>query len=66
MAKPVWQLKLQEKLDANPMCFMDKTPIVKHVKCLAPGEVQGKPIKLRHLTNYNCFNTCATCGKTIR
>ena len=66
MAKPVWQQKLQAKLDANPMCFVGQSSVVKHRACLAQSEKPGRKITLIYITNYNCFNTCAACGVTIR
>lgn len=66
MAKPVWQQRLQEKLDANPLCFVKGTVTVKHVACLDPSEKARKKVSLREVVNYNCFNTCAKCKVTVR
>lgn len=66
MAKPKWQQAIQRQLEASPMCFVKGTEIVKHVACLDPSETKGKQITLRYIANYNCFNTCAKCGKTVR
>jgi len=78
MAKPVWQQKLQAKLDSAPLVFVFATvpkgtpikdipdPQIKHIKCLAAGDKAGKKVTLRQITNYNCFNTCVTCGVTVR
>jgi len=66
MAKPVWQQKLQAKLDSKPLFFVGKTHVVKHEACLSPSEKKGKKVSLREIVNYNCFNTCATCQVTIR
>lgn len=65
MAKPIWQQKLQAKLDAAPMCFVHGSVVIKHVTCLDTSEKKGKMITLRLLVNYS-FNTCAACKHTIR
>lgn len=65
MAKPVWQQKLQEKLNNNPLCFVGKTHVVKHVSCLKAGEVKGRKVSLLAAVNYS-FNTCAECQVTVR
>ncbi len=68
MAKPVWQQKLQEKLDAEPLFFTKiggrETFRVKHEKCLDPEETKGKKVSLRELVNYN-LHTCAGCRKRV-
>lgn len=66
MAKPVWQVRLQEKLDAKPLVFVGKTSVVKHEACLSSDEKAGKKVTLRLVTNYNHFNTCASCGVEVR
>ena len=78
MATPKWQQKIKDQLAQKPMCFVHQSvpkgtpikdipaPVIKHVACLAEGEKAGKAITLRLIANYNCFNTCATCGQTVR
>lgn len=65
MAKPVWQQKLQAKLDAAPLYFVGNTHVVKHDTCLEPGDRRGRKVTLRYLTNYTGFNVCAKCKVAI-
>ena len=60
MAKPVWQQKLQAKLDADPLMFVKGTAIIYHERCFGPGEVKGKKVTLRQLVNFS-FHTCDRC-----
>lgn len=65
MAKPVWQQKLQAKLDANPLYYLnDSFGEVKCQRCLLPGE-KGKKVSLRYCVNY-LVNTCKVCGAAYR
>ena len=66
MPKPKWQQKIVEQLETNPMCFVGKTAVVKHVSCLDSSEKKGKMITLRLITNYSHFNKCAGCSKEVR
>jgi len=65
MPKPIWQQKLQAKLDSNPLFFRVE-PNFQHVikceKCFAPSEKKGKRVSLRECVNYS-FNTCSVCKK---
>lgn len=65
MAKPVWQQRLQDKLNSNPLCFVGDTHLVKHVSCLKQGESKGKKVTLRLAVNFS-FNTCAECKVSVR
>ena len=65
MAKPKWQEKLQAKLDADPLCFVGNTHHVRHVRCLSPGERQGRKVTLRGVVNFS-FNTCEACKGEVR
>jgi len=66
MAKPVWQQRLQARLDANPLYFGKGTAEdPSHtVTCKACGGA-GKRVTLRMLVNYS-FNTCKKCGYVCR
>lgn len=66
MAKPKWQQKIVDKLEADPMCFVSGTTTVKHVACLDPSEKKGRKVTLRLAVNYNVFHTCTKCGKSVR
>lgn len=69
MAKPVWQQKLQEKLDNHPLFWVrDAAKLnrgIKHEECMSPGEMKGKKVSLREVVNYS-FNTCCVCKVTVR
>lgn len=72
MSKPIWQQRLQEKLDKADLVFVRHPGAsadshhVKHRTCLAPQEKAGKKVTLRHLTNFSDFNTCIACKVTVR
>ena len=57
---PLWQQKLQAKLEADPLFFVQHTTIVLHERCFLPSEVKGKKITLRLLVNFS-FHTCDRC-----
>ncbi len=61
MAKPKWQVKLQDKLDASPLFIMDGGG-VKCAKC--KGDAKGKKLTLRQVVNYN-WKTCGGCKLTV-
>lgn len=71
MAKPVWQQKLQEKLDNRPLFWiLDPTTKlnkkIKHEGCMSPSsDIKGKRVSLREVVNYS-FNTCCVCKVTVR
>ena len=60
MSKPVWQQKLQDKLDRDPLYFVKGTAIIYHERCFTANEVKGRKITLRQLVNYS-FHTCDRC-----
>ena len=68
MAKPIWQQKIQEKLEATPLYFVriggQSTHHVKHEGCLIAGETKGKKVSLREAVNYS-FHTCDGCNKRV-
>jgi hypothetical protein len=66
MAKPIWQQKLQAKLDNNPLYRVedkDKIFVIKYSKC--KGEEKGKKLSLREVVNYNLCK-CEVCGIEYR
>lgn len=67
MAKPVWQQKLQEKLDNCPLYFVDGecSPTCKN--CVPPTATKLKKLTLRQVVNYTPYwNKCSKCGKEYR
>jgi len=62
MAKPKWQVRLQEKLDASPLFIMNDPGGIKCLKC--KGDAKGKKLTLREVVNYN-WKTCSVCKLTI-
>ena len=72
MAKPVWQQKLQARLDACPLFWEKPTAeaiaanrfAASRIVCAECG-AKGKKGSLRELVNYS-FHTCDKCGFTVR
>lgn len=63
MAKPQWQVRLQDKLTASPLFVVGTVaPMVLCEKC--KGDAKGKKVTLRTLVNYN-WRTCEKCKFSI-
>jgi predicted nucleic acid-binding Zn ribbon protein len=64
MAKPVWQQKLQAKLDANPLYHgKGDDPRCTCARCGG----SGRRVTLRVCVNYgSTFNNCHKCGEVYR
>jgi hypothetical protein len=72
MAKPVWQQKLQNRLDRNPLYWEKPTAEELIANPFAPQKVvcdscggKGKKVTLRYVVNYS-FHTCCKCGYVVR
>lgn len=73
MAKPVWQQRLQARLDSNPLYWEKPTAEELEANKFAPEKVvcakcggKGKKVTLRYVANYSYFNTCCKCGWVVR
>lgn len=79
MAKPVWQQKLQARMDRNPLFWEEPTKEEKEANPHAPSHIRcqecggkskseggtGKRVTLREAVNYS-FHTCEYCKRTVR
>lgn len=72
MAKPVWQQRLQARLDNSPLYWEKPSLEEKLQNPFEPSRVvcgncggSGKRVSLRELVNYS-FNTCYKCGYIVR
>lgn len=72
MAKPVWQQKLQARLDKDPLFWIPPTAAEKAVNIHAPSRIccaacggKGKRVTLREVVNYS-MNRCDFCGWVCR